>query len=158
ADCHSTNLQRNFDLATNSYRTSWSEINVSCEACHGPGSRHVEWAKAAQASYADPRKGLLVALGDAGTGRWTLDPAVGTATRTAPGQSASHREAAGPCHSRRREIAPSFAYGLPLLDSDMPVLLEAGLYHADGQILDEVYEYGSFQQSKMFQQGVTCSD
>jgi predicted CXXCH cytochrome family protein len=36
--------------------------------------------------------------------------------------------------------------------------LSRGLYHADGQILDEVYEYGSFKQSKMFAAGVTCSD
>jgi Tfp pilus assembly protein PilF len=40
----------------------------------------------------------------------------------------------------------------------MPALLDAGLYHADGQILGEVYEYGSFIQSRMFRAGVTCSD
>lgn len=159
ADCHSTNLQRNFDLPTKSYRTTWSEINVACEACHGPGSRHVDWAKAPQAaSYADPRKGLVVALSDAGPGHWELDPAIGTATRTAPRQSDPQLETCGFCHSRRRELVPTFGYGHPLLDSAVPVLLQPGLYHADGQIHDEVYEYGSFQQSKMFQKGVTCSD
>jgi tetratricopeptide (TPR) repeat protein len=159
ADCHSTNLQRNFDLPSNSYRTTWSEINVSCEACHGPGSRHVDWSKAPQAaSYADPRKGLVVAMSDAGPGHWELDPAIGTATRTAPRQSDPQIETCGFCHSRRRELSPTFGYGHPLLDSAVPVLLNAGLYHPDGQILDEVYEYGSFQQSKMFQKGVTCSD
>jgi hypothetical protein len=45
ADCHSTNLVRNFNLADNSYKTTWSEINVSCETCHGPGSAHVKWAE-----------------------------------------------------------------------------------------------------------------
>ncbi len=44
AECHSTNLQRNYDLKTNTYKTTWSETDVSCEACHGPGSNHVEWA------------------------------------------------------------------------------------------------------------------
>ena len=29
------------------YETTWSEMDVSCEACHGPGSRHVDWANAA---------------------------------------------------------------------------------------------------------------
>jgi predicted CXXCH cytochrome family protein len=158
ADCHSTNLQRNFDLSANLYRTTWSEISVSCEACHGPGSRHVDWAKGAHGAYDDSRKGLVVALTDAGTGHWTLDPAIGTATRTAARQSDPQLEACGFCHARRHELAPTFAYGRPLLDSAVPALLDAGLYHADGQILQEDYEYGSFQQSKMFQMGVTCSD
>ena len=42
AECHSTNLQKNFDLSTKSYNTTWSDINVNCEACHGPGSAHIE--------------------------------------------------------------------------------------------------------------------
>jgi tetratricopeptide (TPR) repeat protein len=157
ADCHSTNLQRNFDLPSNSYRTTWSEINVSCEACHGPGSGHVDWARGAHAGT-DPRKGLVVALTDAGRGHWVLDPAVGTATRTAPRRSDAQLEACGFCHARRRELTPSFGYGHPLLDSAVPALLDPGVYHADGQIQQEDYEYGSFQQSRMFQMGVTCSD
>jgi len=44
AECHSTNLQKNFNLKTNTFNTTWSEINVGCQACHGPGSNHVEWA------------------------------------------------------------------------------------------------------------------
>ena len=50
ADCHSTNLRRNFDISSNTYKTSWTDINVSCEGCHGPGSRHVAWAKSADAA------------------------------------------------------------------------------------------------------------
>jgi hypothetical protein len=37
-------------------------------------------------------------------------------------------------------------------------LLEEGMYTADGQMQDEVYNYGSFLQSRMFAAGVTCSD
>ena len=38
AECHSTNLKKNYDLDTDTYHTTWSEISVGCEACHGPGS------------------------------------------------------------------------------------------------------------------------
>jgi len=48
ADCHSTNLQKNYDLAANTYATSWTDVDVSCEACHGPGSRHVAWANSGE--------------------------------------------------------------------------------------------------------------
>jgi Flp pilus assembly protein TadD len=48
--------------------------------------------------------------------------------------------------------------GRTFLDSYRPALLDDGLYFADGQILEEVYEYGSFTQSKMYAAGVTCSD
>jgi tetratricopeptide (TPR) repeat protein len=44
------------------------------------------------------------------------------------------------------------------LDTFLPSLLNEGLYFADGQILDEVYVYGSFTQSKMYQRDVQCSD
>ena len=45
AECHSTNLRKNFDAKTGAFDTKWSEINVSCEACHGAGSNHVAWAR-----------------------------------------------------------------------------------------------------------------
>ncbi len=38
AECHSTNLKKNYNIDTDSYQTTWSEIDVSCEACHGPGN------------------------------------------------------------------------------------------------------------------------
>ena len=65
ADCHSTDLRRNYDLATDSYHTSFAALNVACEACHGPGSAHVAWAQGgADAAY--PAKGLDVLLHDRG--------------------------------------------------------------------------------------------
>jgi hypothetical protein len=61
AACHSTNLRKGYDAASNTYKTTFSEINVACEACHGPGSSHIEWAKQAKAPYPpDADKGLVV--------------------------------------------------------------------------------------------------
>lgn len=45
AECHSTNLQKNFDSQSAQYATTWTEINVACEACHGPGRQHAELAR-----------------------------------------------------------------------------------------------------------------
>ena len=39
AECHSTNLRKGYRRGRPTrYETTWSEIDVACEACHGPGS------------------------------------------------------------------------------------------------------------------------
>ncbi len=139
AECHSTNLRKNFDPETRAYSTTWSEIDVSCEACHGPGSRHVAWA--AIQPMARPvvdNYGLVVATGGISSERQV--------------------ELCAPCHSRRGELGDYDHTGAALLDTFRPSILEQGLYYADGQILDEVYVWGSFTQSKMYANGVRCSD
>lgn len=159
AECHSTNLQKNYDPENDRYQTSWSEINVSCEACHGPGSSHVEWARAVgrggQFSY-ETQKGLVVQLKD--TGKWNIDTQTGTAKRSPAPQSHIQIETCARCHSRRAVIHDEYVHGRPLMDTHRPALLDERLYYPDGQILEEVYVYGSFLQSKMFHRGVTCSD
>ncbi len=161
ADCHSTNLRKNYDLAKDSYATTWSEIDVSCETCHGPGSNHVKWAQAHKdTSYnvAAAGNGLLVNLRTP-NGTWAAtDP--NAATMHWKGQPRSHNEidTCAPCHSRRRPIAGDPQAGKPFLDSYVPSLLEEGVYYADGQLQEEDYEWGSFVQSKMYHNGVTCSD
>lgn len=161
AACHSTNLQKNYDLASDRYATTWSEINVSCEACHGPGSAHLAWAKAQQSGYKsqdDETKGLSVGLRSSG-GHWEISDPAGPAARwSGPPRSQLEIETCAVCHARRQAITDKYQFGRPFLDAYMPALLERGLYQADGQILDEVYEYGSFTQSKMHRAGVTCSD
>src|SRR5262249_20419326 len=64
--------------------------------------------------------------------------------------------ACAPCHSRRSVITDTNTAATPFLDGYLPALIEAELYHTDGQIDGEVYEWGSFVQSKMFRAGVTC--
>ncbi len=171
ADCHSTDLKKNYDLAANTYATSWTDLDVGCEACHGPGSRHVAWANspAAKSAAADiSRMGLTNWLKSADAGHWEMNPETGIARRPLPNPSplagegrvgvSSELETCAACHSRRKVIAKSPRPGEPLLDGYLPALLEPGLYHADGQIDGEVYEYGSFLQSRMHAAGVTCSN
>ncbi len=51
-NCHATNLAQNFDVATHAYATSWTEMGIGCEACHGPGAAHVELMRAWEADPA----------------------------------------------------------------------------------------------------------
>ncbi len=155
ADCHSTNLRKGYDAATDSYDTTWSELDVSCEACHGPASNHVVWARAGGGGGDD--SGFVVSLRNRGV--WAFAEGAKTATRTEPPPSRrSQVETCAYCHSRRTPVHDGFEYGKSFLDSHRLAFLDEPLYWPDGQIRDEVYVYGSFAQSKMYAAGVTCSD
>ncbi len=165
ASCHSTNLRKAYDRSTNTYKTTWSEIDVSCEQCHGPASAHVAWAEARPAGAAPTpdlspsQMGLTTSLRDRRGVRWTMDVARGIAARTpAAGATRAEVDVCAPCHARRAERFDGHVPGQALLDSYRPSLLSDGLYRADGQMQDEVYNYGSFLQSRMHAAGVTCSD
>ena len=67
-------------------------------------------------------------------------------------------EVCAACHSRRGELSAKPVPGQPHLDHYLPALLREGLYHADGQQLDEVFVVGSFRQSKMYRMGVSCTN
>ncbi len=159
ADCHSTNLRKGFDEAANTFRTTWTDINVNCEACHGPGSAHVAWAKGPEAARArDAGKGLAVALDERRGVTWTPVAASGNAVRSKPREEAKEIEVCARCHSRRGQFTDEHAAGQPFTDGFRPALLEPGLYRPDGQMQEEVYNHGSFLQSRMNAHGVTCSD
>jgi tetratricopeptide (TPR) repeat protein len=160
ADCHSTNVEKGYDEASNRFHTTFSEIDVSCEACHGPGSRHVKWAGYPRwiGSLLWRDRGLTARLDERREVRWTIDPATGNARRSRPRTTETEVQVCAPCHSRRAQIAEGYVAGTPLMDHYLPSLVMPGLYYADGQQRDEVYTYGSFVQSRMFHAGVTCSD
>lgn len=160
ADCHSTGLQKNYSPSTDTYATIWSEINVACESCHGPGSDHREWAQSANRPAS--ANGLQVQYGK------PVDWIIANGASIASAQGDPHQAAipetqscAG-CHSRRSKVSDdpinNHTEGHTFLDHYSLQTLQQGVYHADGQIQGEVYVYGSFIQSKMYQRGVTCSN
>jgi len=159
ADCHSTNLRKNYDLRTRSYATTYAEIDVACEACHGPGSNHVSWArKRGDWRTFDSNHGLIIALDEREGVSWPADSGGDTIQRSRPRESEREIQMCARCHSRRAEIYEDYVHGQGVDDDYRVALLDQDLYFPDGQIKGEVYEYGSFIQSRMFHAGVTCSD
>ncbi|WP_339661671.1 tetratricopeptide repeat protein [uncultured Polaribacter sp.] len=136
SDCHSTNVRKNYEQETHSYNTKFALINVSCEACHGPGKQHVTDVEKLGKKYV-------------ASGGFQMTKA--TSPKELVDQCAR-------CHIRREQYSEAFNFEGTLLDHYYPQLIEERLYQADGQILDEDYVYGSFVQSKMYQNDVTCTN
>ncbi|MGF1694486.1 hypothetical protein L4C54_02295 [Vibrio lamellibrachiae] len=139
ADCHSSELKREFNTEANQFDTSWSEINVGCLSCH---SVHDENMKSA------------VKL----TGSWQRLPEDKVAKWVGDKRDEGTIETCFSCHSLREPLTDGFSAQGEFLDKHSPNLLEQPFYYPDGQIKDEVYVYGSFMQSKMAQADVTCLD
>ena len=154
ADCHSTQVRKGLDAATDSFKTTYAEIAVGCEACHGPGAAHVRWASTESRAGDD---GLTVRLDERKGVAWTRD-ANGKPVRSAPRATGREIEVCAQCHARRAQIAEGYVPGRAFMDHYLPSLLTPGLYHADGQQQDEVFIWGSWLQSRMHAAGVTCSD
>ncbi len=139
ADCHSTNLLKNYDFKADTFHTTWSDINVNCEACHGAGSEHIKWAKLPEmARLADESFGLPV--------------------QTRELDNRTYVDRCARCHARRSIFGDFEGYYADLLDYMHPTLLIEPYYFPDGQILEEDYVYASFTQSKMYMTDVKCND
>lgn len=139
SDCHSTNVHKNFDEASEIFNTTFSIINVACEACHGPGKKHVDWVSSPDYNGTGYGEKVQLYLTSSLTSKQQVD------------QCAR-------CHSRRVQHTEAFNHEGEYMDHYTPEILRDNIYFPDGQIRDEVYVYGSFVQSKMYQNGVKCTD
>ena len=159
AECHSTNLRKNYDAKSETFKTEWAEINVSCEACHGPGSNHRAWATKQDGwESMSANKGLALALDERKGVAWMPVAETGNAKRSVKRSTSREIETCARCHGRSSRISDEYMHGKPPLNSHRLSLLDESLYWSDGQMRDEVYNWGSFVQSRMHAEGVTCSD
>ena len=144
AECHATGYEKRYSQLKRRYATRQAEKSVGCEACHGPGSAHVTRARDSKSYDPAAWSGVNAAGLTIGFGRKSPETEI--------------QQCAG-CHSRREAFDTSSPVpGTPFHDSYRLALLRDGLYHAGGQIRDEVYVYGSFLQSKMYVRGVRCTN
>ena len=134
-ECHTTGYKRNFDPLKNTFDSQWNSLGVGCQACHGPASNHLQWAA---------KKGDLLHAG------FAVDLKDKDAT--------VELETCARCHARRAPLGDGFTVGKRLMDDYLPSVLTRELYALDGKIKDEVFEHGSFAQSKMAEKGVRCSN
>ncbi|MDA9431057.1 tetratricopeptide repeat protein [Bradyrhizobium sp. CCBAU 51627] len=160
AECHSTGVYKNYDAINNHFATTFAEISVGCEGCHGQGSRHLAWAHRKPSSRG-PDNGLLVRFDERSGITWSSEAGTLMPKRSAPPASLRKEvETCGRCHARRGQLSEDWTPGRPLSETHRVSLLDRQLFHADGQMRDdeEIYNYAPFKQSKMFAMGVTCSD
>ena len=175
AQCHSTGLQEGYDPLKHQYKTSYAEVNVACESCHGEAKTHVNLMEqresrvlqkdVIQSSESDVKNfgfkdsgfknsGFKVNLKQTRTFHFTNTDFIAQAQGE---KSNAQINACGGCHSLRQiigELDPAHDYH----DQYVQRLLDDPLYYADGQIQEEVFVLGSFMQSKMYQAGVTCTN
>lgn len=149
AECHATGLQKGFQVESDAFDTTWDEVGVGCEACHGPGSNHT-------AIHRGRSDSLGTGLVDTREPRqWTADA---IRPHRDPARPATAQvDTCGRCHARRAPITAD-ADGQILAQAYHATLIEPGIYHPDGQILEEDYVWGSFRQSRMYAAGVVCTD
>ncbi|MGV6804538.1 MAG: cytochrome c3 family protein [Ruegeria sp.] len=137
AECHATGFKKKYDAPSQTYMSEQAEIGVGCEACHGPGSAHLDWTRGVNLAGGVDEFGFSISWGR--------------------GDTESEIQQCAGCHSRREAFGDGNPLpGTPFHDAYNLAVLRPGLYQPDGQILDEVYVYGSFLQSKMYARGVSC--
>ncbi len=157
ADCHSTNVKKQFDVEQNQYSTSYSEINVGCEACHGPASQHLQLVQSKGSNNKGEQFGFDRNL-DKAVSEW-MSTKDGTTAKPAAIKQTDQVLACAQCHSRHVQISEqdhvtSGNFG----DRYLLTLINGQQYYPDGQVYDENYVYGSYLQSKMNANGVVCSN
>lgn len=136
ASCHSTNLTKGYDAQADTFHTTYSVMHVSCESCHGPGSRHVEYA------------------GSAGYQKGDRTP--GSFLQSLKNDTLAAFNTCMPCHARKTGLDPDPVVSRELMDHFIPEIPRTEFFHADGQVDDEDFIYTSFVQSKMYHRAVTC--
>ena len=155
-DCHVTNLSKNFDAASKAISIDLERTGRRLRGLPRAGQRPLAWARGR--TRGDPARGLAARFPGRSGIAWGTDPAARPRVPVPAAGEIAEVETCARCHARRSQLTDDIHAGQPFADGFRAGLLEPGLYRVDGQMQDEVFNHGSFLQSRMFAKGVTCAD
>jgi tetratricopeptide (TPR) repeat protein len=130
--CHVSQVSTNYDLSTDSYRTTWTEPGINCETCHNPGGEHVRAAR--ETPKGEPLKDLKIIV----TKKFTVE---------------QHNSNCGPCHAKMSPVSPAFTPGERFFDHFDLTTLEDTDFSPDGRDLGENYTYTRWRMSPCVKSG-----
>lgn len=125
--CHVSQLNTNFDLASDSYNSTWGEPGINCETCHGPSSEHVRLFQNAKEGEEFEDIGLIV------TKTFTQN---------------QHNSSCAPCHAKMQPITPSYMPGERYFDNYNLTTLENTDFYPDGRDLGENYTFTGWKMNE----------
>ena len=131
-NCHVSQLSSNYDLATDTYRTTWAEPGINCETCHGPSKEHNEVMQAAPKGQVPPDLKIISVK------KFTHE---------------QHNAACGSCHAKVSPLTEAFPPGDRFFDHFDLVTLENPDYYPDGRDLGENYTYTTWLMSPCVKSG-----
>jgi len=130
--CHVSQVSVNYDLSTDSYRTTWTEPGINCETCHNPGGEHVRAAR--ETPKGEPLKEMKLIV----TRKFTVE---------------QHNSNCGPCHAKMSPVSPAFTPGERYFDHFDLTTLEDPDFSPDGRDLGENYTFTRWRMSPCVKSG-----
>ncbi len=125
-NCHVSQLSSHYDLATDTYQTSWGEPGINCETCHGPGGEHVRVFSKLREGQTAPDLKLI---------------------STAPFTAEQNNALCAPCHAKMQPLTTTFQPGDAYFDHFDLATLEDQDFYPDGRDLGENYTYTLWRMS-----------
>ncbi|MFG1591168.1 ammonia-forming cytochrome c nitrite reductase subunit c552 [Halobacteriovorax sp. CON-3] len=154
ASCHSSGLDKAYEIKSDTYKTKYLSENISCFSCHGDASTHLKWAKMSQ----DDRDVHLTNKGfwrNPSQGYQEIIPAKDGGMHTYISQGDANTTCLT-CHSLREDMTTHADFAGDFFNQFSLTIVNDSQYHLDGQQREEAFVGGSFLQSKMFHKGVKC--
>ncbi len=131
-NCHVSRLATNYDLETDTYRTTWGEPGISCETCHGPSAEHNRLMQAGIKGRSAEEMKIII------NKDFTHDQLTDLCVT---------------CHAKIIPLSADFSPGDKFFDHYDLITLEHADYYADGRDLGENYTYTSWLMAPCLKSG-----